>query len=146
VLLAAAIALASGDAAAQRRPGPGAPPPSPSRTLTPGAGQLDPAPAPIAPDAWVGRDKALHLCATAALAGGGYGLGSLAMEGAPGRLALGAALALGAGAGKEALDGAGFGTPSFRDLLWDVIGATFGLAFALSVDVAARPASFDPRR
>ena len=133
LLAAASVALASSGAAAQARPGPLAVP-APAAALA------------VDPDPWVGPDKVLHFSASAALAGGGYGLGALAGGSAPTRLAFGAALALGAGAAKEALDAAGHGTPSWRDVAWDVLGATFGLAFALSVDVAARPESFGSPR
>lgn len=133
ILLTVAVALASTGAAAQPRPGPLAVP-APAAALV------------ADPDPWVSLDKALHFSASAALAGGGYGLGALASDHAPTCLALGAALALSAGAAKEAFDAAGHGTPSWRDLAWNVVGATFGLALALSVDAAARPESFGPRR
>ncbi|MCC6555045.1 MAG: hypothetical protein IT372_18920 [Polyangiaceae bacterium] len=154
LLAAAAVALSSGVAPAQGRPGPVA-------THAPAAALQ------VAPrDPWTGTDKALHLGVSAALAGAGYGLGAAATDAAPGRLAIGAALALGAGAAKEALDaglgaqgapswgarpgapsvGRWLGTPSWRDLLWDAVGSAFGLALALSVDVAARPAAFGSQR
>jgi putative lipoprotein len=122
LFVSAIIACSSGDAAAQHA-----------------------APRLADPDPWVGQDKAMHLCAAATLAGGGYALGALATDGLPGRLALGAALALSAGGAKEALDAGGLGTPSLRDLLWNVVGTAFGVALAASIDVAARPASFGPR-
>ena len=105
---------------------------------------LAPGAASAAPpsDPWTGPDKALHFTASAALAGGGYALAALGVEGTPGRLAGGAALALGAGAAKEAFDAAGFGTPSWRDVAWDVAGLAFGLLFSAAVDHAARPAWF----
>lgn len=99
-----------------------------------------------APEAWVGTDKALHFTAAAALAGGGYALGALGLDAAPGRLAVGAGLAFSAGAAKEALDAAGLGTPSWRDLAWDVAGIAFGLLLSASIDYAARPAWFGAAR
>ena len=80
------------------------------------------------------------------IAGGGYGLGALGIEGVPGRLAVGAALALALGAAKEGLDAAGYGTPSWRDFAWDVTGTAFGLMFSFSIDYAARPARHAPAR
>lgn len=119
-----------------------------SLALAPGvASAQQPPPARAAdPDPWTGPDKALHFTASAALAGGGYGLGALGMDGVPGRLALGAALALALGAAKEGLDAAGYGTPSWRDFAWDVTGAAFGLMFSFSIDQAARPARHVPAR
>lgn len=96
------------------------------------------------PDPWWGPDKALHFGASAALAAGGYGLGALAFEDYAPRLALGASVALAAGATKEILDVAGLGDPSFRDLAWDVLGTAVGIGITLSIDFAirgARPAA-----
>ncbi|EYF01980.1 hypothetical protein [Chondromyces apiculatus] len=93
-------------------------------------------------DPWRGPDKALHFTASALLAGGGYALGALGTEDLPGRLAVGGALSLSAGVAKETLDAAGLGTPSFKDLAWDVAGIAFGLLFSVAVDRAARPAWF----
>lgn len=126
-LLAAVLAIAPATAAAQQRA---------SFTRQ----------APADPDPWFGPDKALHLTASATLAGGGYALGSLGIEGATGRLALGAALALAFGVAKEGLDAAGHGSPSWKDLVWDVAGTAFGLGFAFSIDYAARPARYAPVR
>ncbi|WP_437809638.1 hypothetical protein [Sorangium sp. So ce1078] len=94
------------------------------------------------PDPWFGDDKARHFCASIALAGGGYALGALATDDTHGRLALGAAVALGAGLAKEAFDAAGHGTPSFRDLVWDALGTSAGLALSAWFDLAAAPISF----
>ncbi|WP_437965789.1 hypothetical protein WMF04_40130 [Sorangium sp. So ce260] len=94
------------------------------------------------PDPWFGDDKARHFCASIALAGGGYALGALATDDTHGRMALGAAVALGAGLAKEAFDAAGHGTPSFRDLVWDALGTSAGLALSVWFDLAAAPISF----
>jgi uncharacterized protein YfiM (DUF2279 family) len=112
-----------------------------------GAGRPPLRPAPQlgptrAPDPWLGLDKGLHFCASVALAGGGYGLGALATPDIPGRVAVGAAVALGAGVAKETLDAAGFGTPSWRDLAWDVLGATVGLGLSVALDLVVRPDHF----
>ncbi|WP_437286096.1 hypothetical protein [Sorangium sp. So ce406] len=93
-------------------------------------------------DPWFGDDKARHFCASIALAGGGYALGALATDDLRGRIALGAALALGAGLAKEAYDAAGHGTPSFRDLVWDALGTTAGLGLSVWFDLAATPIPF----
>ncbi len=94
------------------------------------------------PDPWFGDDKARHFCASIALAGGGYALGALATDDTHARIALGAAVALGAGLAKEAFDAAGHGTPSFRDLAWDALGTSAGLALSVWFDLAATPISF----
>lgn len=88
----------------------------------------------VAPDAWFGRDKALHFGASAALATGGYALTSVFSESRTARLIGGAGLALTAGAGKELYDLLGPGDPSWRDLVWDVIGTSAGLLLAYTVD------------
>ncbi|WP_433929138.1 hypothetical protein AB3662_36545 [Sorangium cellulosum] len=93
-------------------------------------------------DPWFGDDKARHFGASMALAGGGYALGALATDDLHGRIALGAALALGAGLAKEAYDAAGHGTPSFRDLVWDALGTTAGLGLSVWFDLAATPIPF----
>ncbi|WP_437722295.1 hypothetical protein [Sorangium sp. So ce861] len=94
------------------------------------------------PDPWFGDDKARHFCASIALASGGYALGALATDDLHGRIAVGAAVALGAGLAKEAFDAAGHGTPSFRDLVWDALGTSAGLALSVWFDVAATPIAF----
>ncbi len=86
-------------------------------------------------DPWFGRDKALHFGATFVIAGGGYGIGALAgMEGYTPRLILGGSLGLGAGLGKEAIDLAGYGDPSYKDLVWDVAGTAVGLGLSALID------------
>lgn len=92
-------------------------------------------------DPWWGRDKALHLGASAALALGGYGLGVLLFEQPPPRYALGAGIALGLGAIKELVDLVGPGHPSLRDMTFNVLGTGAGLllAFLLERLVAGSP-------
>lgn len=90
------------------------------------------------PDPWFGRDKALHFGASATIAAGGYGVGTLVFDTRYGALALGGGLALGAGIGKEALDAAGYGDPSWRDLAWDAVGTAVGLGVAWSLDLLIR--------
>jgi putative lipoprotein len=90
------------------------------------------------PDPWLGRDKALHFTVSAVLAGAGYGLSALYTNDLRLRAAFGGGVSLTAGAGKELLDLAGFGDPSWRDFAWDVIGAFVGVGIAVSIDSAAR--------
>ena len=91
-----------------------------------------------AEDSWWGADKALHFGATASIAGGGYALGALAWDGYAPRIALGTGLGLGAGIGKEVLDAAGLGDPSWKDLTWDLIGTAVGVGISVSIDLAIR--------
>ncbi|MBN2358870.1 MAG: hypothetical protein JXR83_05410 [Deltaproteobacteria bacterium] len=91
-------------------------------------------------DPWLGEDKALHCAAAALLAGGGFALASLLLESQAGRLGVGAALAVGAGIGKELWDERSGGDPSFRDLTWDAVGAVIGLVAGWGI-VAALDAS-----
>ncbi len=85
-------------------------------------------------DEWLGRDKAGHFVASAAIAAGGYGLGALLWDGRGARALSGASLALAAGIGKELYDLGGHGDPSLRDLTWDVAGTLTGVALAWAVD------------
>jgi putative lipoprotein len=92
------------------------------------------------PDPWLGRDKALHFSASALIAGAGYGGAAVLTEDRRWRLAAGAGLAIGAGAGKEIADSWGYGDPSWRDFTWDLIGAATGLGVAWLIDhFAAAP-------
>lgn len=96
-------------------------------------------------DPWFGRDKALHFAASAGLAAGGYAAGALLWERQELRLVFGAGLSLGAGAAKELIDLAGAGDPSWRDMAWNVAGATTGLLAAWAVDRAITGARTTPR-
>jgi putative lipoprotein len=98
-----------------------------------------PAPALAADDPWFGKDKWLHFGASTALAAGGYALGAAIWERPEPALAVGAGLALGAGVGKEILDLAGMGHPSWRDLAWDVAGTGVGLLLAWAIHSAVVP-------
>ncbi len=96
---------------------------------------------PRDPDPFFGRDKALHFGFSAALAGGAYGASALAgLDGRGNRVAVGLAVALGAGYSKEILDAAGFGTPSLKDFAWDLIGTAVGLGVSIAIDYALSPA------
>jgi putative lipoprotein len=85
-------------------------------------------------DPWFGRDKAYHFSISAALAAGGYGVTRSLTDDRSTCLALGGALALTAGAGKELYDLSGRGDPSLRDLTWDVLGTATGLLLTWAVD------------
>ena len=91
-------------------------------------------------DFW-GRDKALHFGVSVALASGTYALSASFFEARYPPLLLGAGVSLGLGIGKELADLAGFGTPSWKDLAWDVIGTVTGLAVAYTLDLAIRGVS-----
>lgn len=100
-------------------------------------------------DDWWGRDKALHFTASAAIAGGGYALGVAVFDAPYARVLLGAGLGVAAGVGKELLDLAGYGDPSWRDLAWDAIGVSVGTLAAWGIDMvvrAQRPTTTQPRR
>lgn len=90
-------------------------------------------------DPWFGADKAKHFTISAALAASGYGLSAIVIDGRKNRAALGATLALGAGYSKEVLDAVGFGTPSWKDFVWDVIGTGVGVGLAVALDAAFSP-------
>ncbi len=91
-----------------------------------------------AEDDWFGRDKALHFGASAALAGTSYGVTTAFTERRSTGLLVGAGVALGAGLAKEGYDALGYGTPSWRDLAWDVVGTLVGLGIAYGVDSLLR--------
>jgi putative lipoprotein len=90
------------------------------------------------PDPWCGPDKALHFAASATIAGGSYGVSALATDDMAARAVVGASLALTAGLAKEVFDAAGYGVPSPRDLVWDIVGTAIGVSIALTIDLAAR--------
>ncbi len=88
------------------------------------------------PDPWFGRDKLLHFAAAGSLAVVGYAGASMLTESRPARAGAGAALAVGAGVAKELWDLDGHGDASWRDLGWDLIGATTGVLLSAAVDWA----------
>lgn len=90
-------------------------------------------------DPWWGKDKALHFGVSAALAAGGYTAGALLWESPEAALLSGAAAGLGAGLAKEALDLAGYGHPSWKDLAWDVAGTGVGLLAAWAIHRLVAP-------
>lgn len=90
-------------------------------------------------DPWFAPDKALHFAAGGAIACGGYGLAALGHGPRDLRIGLGVSLGIGASFMKEALDAAGFGTPSGRDFAWGVIGTAVGIGISISLDLALTP-------
>jgi putative lipoprotein len=86
------------------------------------------------PDPWFGHDKALHFSYSAGIAAGGYGASALFTDDRRYRMLSGAALALTAGVAKEALDYAGAGDASARDLTWDLVGTVTGVGVAYLAD------------
>lgn len=86
-------------------------------------------------DDWWGRDKALHFGVSAALSAGTYAIAAPAFDARYPPLLLGAGLSLTLGVGKELADLAGLGTPSWKDLTWDVIGTAAGLVLAYGLDL-----------
>lgn len=95
---------------------------------------------PPDPDPWWGKDKALHLGVSAGLTGGAYAIATQMSDSVAGRAALAAAVGIGAGFGKEVVDSLGFGTPSWKDLLWDVIGTGLAITVSVSIDFGVRSA------
>ena len=87
-------------------------------------------------DPWWGRDKALHFGVSTGLAATGYGVSSLWLERAWQRATAGAAFSLTLGVGKELADWAGYGQPSYKDLLYDFAGTALGVTLAYLVDLA----------
>ena len=86
-------------------------------------------------DPWLGPDKALHFSLSAAIAGGGYGLGAALDQERRWRFLIGGAAGVGAGVAKELFDLTGAGDPSWRDLAWDALGITTGLLLAYAIDL-----------
>jgi putative lipoprotein len=83
----------------------------------------------------------MHYGVSAGIAAGGYVAGALLFDKQAYALASGAALALAAGVGKEAIDLAGYGDPSWKDLAWDGLGMVTGLAVAWGLDLLIRGVS-----
>jgi putative lipoprotein len=86
------------------------------------------------PDPWFAPDKALHFAASFGIAGVGYTGAAFFTEDVGVRLLVGGGLAVTAGALKELLDLAGLGTPSWKDFVWDLLGAATGLLTSWLVD------------
>ena len=92
------------------------------------------------PDPWIANDKLLHFGVSAGIAGGSYAASATVFEARGHALLAAAGFTLAVGAGKELLDLAGWGTPSWKDFVADVAGTVVGLALAWSVDLLVRGA------
>ncbi|HEY3452673.1 MAG TPA: hypothetical protein VGK67_40385 [Myxococcales bacterium] len=88
----------------------------------------------VDPDPWLSTDKALHFGVSAGIAGLGYGGAALLWDDVGLRLGVGASVAVTAGIAKELFDLAGYGTPSWKDFAWDLLGTAVGLALAFGID------------
>jgi putative lipoprotein len=93
---------------------------------------------PPDPDPWFGVDKALHFGIAGAITGGGYGLCSLVAPDVLSRSIVGVGFATGAISFKEAIDWAGYGHPSGKDIFWGFAGTAVGLGISISIDLALR--------
>jgi putative lipoprotein len=111
-----------------------------SLLLAPSLASAQPAKTPD-PDPWWGTDKALHLGISAGLTGGGYALAAPFVDDVAGRAAIAASVGIGAGLAKEVADALGLGTPSWKDLLWDVIGTGIAVSVSVSIDLGVRAAT-----
>jgi hypothetical protein len=87
-----------------------------------------------------GSDKLLHAGATATITAAAWGAAAAVDAPLGTRVVAGVAAGLAAGVAKEAVDLAGFGTPSAGDLVYDGFGVALGVAFALIVEVLVEPA------
>lgn len=92
-------------------------------------------------DPWTSRDKVIHYGISAGIAASGYVGGVLLFDKRAYALACGAALAVTAGVGKELVDLAGYGDPSWKDLAWDGLGMLSGLALSWGLDLLIRGVS-----
>ncbi|MBN9159884.1 MAG: hypothetical protein J0I07_02880 [Myxococcales bacterium] len=90
------------------------------------------------PDPWLAKDKALHFGISAGIAGGTYAASAALFEARGHALLTAAGVTIAIGAGKEMLDLAGYGSPSWKDFAADVAGTIVGLAVAWSVDLLVR--------
>jgi len=93
-------------------------------------------PGQSANDPWWGRDKALHFGVSGVLAATGYATSSLWFDEAWQRASIGAAFALTLGITKELVDLAGYGQPSYKDMVFNVAGTALGVTLAYLVDLA----------
>jgi putative lipoprotein len=95
------------------------------------------------PDPWFGRDKALHFGVSGLIASGSYAVSAAIFDARGHALLTAGGVSLAAGAGKELLDWAGYGDPSWKDFAADVAGTLVGLAVAWSVDLLVRGTGSD---
>ena len=90
------------------------------------------------PDPWLSSDKTLHFGVSVGIAAASYAASAAVFDARGHALLVAGGVTLAAGAGKELLDLAGYGTPSWKDFVADVAGTIVGLAVAWSVDLVVR--------
>jgi len=93
------------------------------------------------PDPWLATDKTLHFGVSAGIAAASYAASAAIFDARGHALLVAGGISLAAGAGKELLDLAGYGTPSWKDFVADMAGTVVGLAIAWSVDLLVRGVS-----
>lgn len=89
-------------------------------------------------DPWLASDKLAHFGVSTGIAVGTYATCAALLDARAQALLASAMVTSAIGVGKEALDLAGFGHASWKDLAWDGIGAFAGMALAWSVDLLVR--------
>jgi uncharacterized protein YfiM (DUF2279 family) len=94
-------------------------------------------PVAAAQDRWLGRDKAKHFGAMAAIGAGGYALATPLTEQDGWRMVIGTTAGIGAAAAKEVWDRS-HGNASWRDLAWGAAGTTAGVLIARTIVKAWR--------
>lgn len=92
-------------------------------------------------DPWVSADKEKHFVASSGVTGAGYLTASFFTDDVVARAVFAAGLGVAVGGGKEVLDAAGLGDPSFKDLTWDLVGTATTVAIAVTFDLALRSSS-----
>ena len=86
-------------------------------------------------DPWLSPDKGLHFAVSAGIASAGYASAALFTRDVHVKFAVGLALSLAAGTGKEMLDAFRAGSDSsYKDLAFDALGIATGLVVSWLVD------------
>ena len=93
------------------------------------------------PDPWFSEDKTLHFGVSAGIGAVSYAASAAEFDARGHALLAAGGVTLAVGAGKELLDLAGYGTPSWKDFVADVAGTIVGLAVAWSIDLLVRGVS-----
>ncbi len=93
-----------------------------------------------------GTDKLEHFAANVAVTGGAWAAAGALDAPLWARVVAGAAAGAAVSLGKESLDLAGFGTPSFGDLAYDALGIGAGVGFALAAEAVLTRVGVEPRR
>lgn len=86
-------------------------------------------------DPWLSPDKGLHFAVSAGIASAGYASAAIFTRDVHVKFAVGLALSLAAGTGKEMLDAFRAGSDSsYKDLAFDALGIATGLVISWLVD------------